>query len=557
MSNREIHFQHVFHGQESGFYPHRYYQTPQQLSLLAVSPFESGQQTETQPYNNRQPYTAIMSTAQSLVSPANSSYGGLAVTQPPPPPNEDCVPVTINYAGSTTESQLVNQMGMVQQFTPNEYNQLSTYPPVAEASRRYSVPVTNAYETLVPSHRSAVCQTTYAVQNGYAQNNNGAPTYSVDPRSQYPISGQQSNYVVNAPPATEAEYVTAQLVCSTQSQQESVVTQVGLSDYSSSPVGFNRNGTPTPSASIATLDSTRRGRRQSEMPRGASNGLGARKKPRKSRTIYTREQTDRLIEVFARTQYLNLTERAKLAAELGLTQTQVKIWFQNRRSKVKKMKKPRSCPVQNRTDSATTLNDVPGSISSPVPSTSQGLTTNEHTSHGVAFSDSEWNELMADEDDADEEHLSAPALATPQVSTGDSSYTVHMEGTSSSVGSAATHQSAQAWQDLNASLVLNEATPGMSDAEQNGWPNSTGPVLNPPEVPVHTNDYPTDPYASAFVQPQNTYTAQWVGAQLPFADTQGAYLYANGGNVEWHQLQQPANIPADNPIGPSHLDQLF
>uniref|UniRef100_A0A5K3FXZ2 Homeobox domain-containing protein n=1 Tax=Mesocestoides corti TaxID=53468 RepID=A0A5K3FXZ2_MESCO len=169
----------------------------------------------------------------------------------------------------------------------------------------------------------AICQTTYAVQNGYSQNDNGAPTYTVDPRSQYPISGQQSNYVVNVSPATETEYVTAQLVCSTQSQQESVVTQVGLSDYSSSPVGFNRNGTPTPSASIATLDSTRRGRRQSEMPRGASNGLGARKKPRKSRTIYTREQTDRLIEVFARTQYLNLTERAKLAPELGLKQTQL------------------------------------------------------------------------------------------------------------------------------------------------------------------------------------------------------------------------------------------
>uniref|UniRef100_A0A5K3G660 Uncharacterized protein n=1 Tax=Mesocestoides corti TaxID=53468 RepID=A0A5K3G660_MESCO len=124
------------------------------------------------------------------------------------------------------------------------------------------MPMTNGYETHVASHQPAICQTTCAVQNGYSQNNNGTPTYSVDPRSQYPISGQQSNYVVNVSPATETEYATAQLVCSTQSLQEFVVTQVGLSDYSSSPVGFNQNGTPTPSTCNAMLDSTRRGRRQ-------------------------------------------------------------------------------------------------------------------------------------------------------------------------------------------------------------------------------------------------------------------------------------------------------
>lgn len=60
------------------------------------------------------------------------------------------------------------------------------------------------------------------------------------------------------------------------------------------------------------------------------------KKPRKSRTIYSSEQLKRLNQEFNNAQYLNLPDRAKLAAELTLSQTQVKIWFQNRRSKLKK-----------------------------------------------------------------------------------------------------------------------------------------------------------------------------------------------------------------------------
>ncbi|XP_065216256.1 homeotic protein distal-less [Planococcus citri] len=67
------------------------------------------------------------------------------------------------------------------------------------------------------------------------------------------------------------------------------------------------------------------------------NGKG--KKMRKPRTIYSSLQLQQLNKRFTRTQYLALPERAELAASLGLTQTQVKIWFQNRRSKFKKMMK--------------------------------------------------------------------------------------------------------------------------------------------------------------------------------------------------------------------------
>lgn len=65
------------------------------------------------------------------------------------------------------------------------------------------------------------------------------------------------------------------------------------------------------------------------------NGKG--KKIRQPRTIYSSLQLQALNQRFQQTQYLALPERADLAAKLGLTQTQVKIWFQNKRSKYKKI----------------------------------------------------------------------------------------------------------------------------------------------------------------------------------------------------------------------------
>ncbi|XP_038819157.1 homeobox protein GBX-1-like [Salvelinus namaycush] len=72
---------------------------------------------------------------------------------------------------------------------------------------------------------------------------------------------------------------------------------------------------------------------QEALPPGSSVG-----KSRRRRTAFTSEQLLELEKEFHCKKYLSLTERSQIAHSLKLSEVQVKIWFQNRRAKWKRIK---------------------------------------------------------------------------------------------------------------------------------------------------------------------------------------------------------------------------
>ncbi|XP_063799719.1 homeobox protein BarH-like 2 isoform X2 [Pseudophryne corroboree] len=79
----------------------------------------------------------------------------------------------------------------------------------------------------------------------------------------------------------------------------------------------------------------------SEAPQSSESELeqttSRAKKPRRSRTIFTESQLMGLEKKFQKQKYLSTPDRLDLAQSLGLTQLQVKTWYQNRRMKWKKI----------------------------------------------------------------------------------------------------------------------------------------------------------------------------------------------------------------------------
>ncbi|XP_008823003.1 ventral anterior homeobox 2 [Nannospalax galili] len=108
----------------------------------------------------------------------------------------------------------------------------------------------------------------------------------------------------------------------------------------SSPAGFRESGADSDGQpGLGETDHCRRilvrdakgTIREIVLPRGLDLD-----RPKRTRTSFTAEQLYRLEMEFQRCQYVVGRERSELARQLNLTETQVKVWFQNRRTKQKK-----------------------------------------------------------------------------------------------------------------------------------------------------------------------------------------------------------------------------
>lgn len=74
-------------------------------------------------------------------------------------------------------------------------------------------------------------------------------------------------------------------------------------------------------------------------PENATTDKQADQSHKKRRVLFTQGQVYELEKTFRRQRYLSAPEREEMARVLGMTPTQIKIWFQNHRYKYKKQQR--------------------------------------------------------------------------------------------------------------------------------------------------------------------------------------------------------------------------
>ncbi|XP_037811192.1 homeobox protein rough [Lucilia sericata] len=171
--------------------------------------------------------------------------------------------------------------------------------PITTISNLRSNDVVTSF-THLPQSASPICDTSYQ--------SDGASTSSPD----ISISDER----------VDNNCVSFNASCTSQDYSKPDLNNVLSSSFVGLPFGFPSE---TPFSAGLTAFLARRRRKEGRQ--------------RRQRTTFSNEQTLRLEVEFHRNEYISRSKRFELAESLGLSETQIKIWFQNRRAKDKRIEK--------------------------------------------------------------------------------------------------------------------------------------------------------------------------------------------------------------------------
>lgn len=137
----------------------------------------------------------------------------------------------------------------------------------------------------------------------------------------------------------------------------------------------------------------------SRMPGGDASGflIHPFRKPKRIRTAFSPSQLLQLEHAFEKNHYVVGNERRQLAQNLNLTETQVKVWFQNRRTKHKRQKQEDENCCNPRDSDTSTPKDHSSSLSPSEEEEEEEVEEEEEeTSSQDSFSDISAPSLTAD-----------------------------------------------------------------------------------------------------------------------------------------------------------------
>ncbi|XP_075458186.1 homeobox protein CDX-1 isoform X2 [Ascaphus truei] len=143
--------------------------------------------------------------------------------------------------------------------------------------------------------------------------------------------------------------------------------QIGFSPTDFNPVQPPGSGLlpPAMSNSVPPLSPNAQRRnpyewmRRSGVPTSTNTSSGKTRTKDKYRVVYTDHQRLELEKEFHYSRYITIRRKAELAATLALTERQVKIWFQNRRAKERKVNKKK---MQQQSQQASTTTPTPPAV---------------------------------------------------------------------------------------------------------------------------------------------------------------------------------------------------